>query len=100
MFPDKYFYLYTSINSLKSRKENDRTRKRRNFETHLEIIQPHQKYYEALNQFEPHFVHLMEAKNIDDCVRVIKDNLPSSAPFRDSVELLDRIKNWLIKNKP
>lgn len=44
MFPDKYFYLYTSVNSLKSRKENDRTRKRRNFETHLEIIQPHQKY--------------------------------------------------------
>ncbi|MEN2768224.1 AAA family ATPase [Ornithinibacillus xuwenensis] len=100
MFPDKYFYLYTSINNLTNRKENDRTRKRRNFESHLDIIEPHQRYYEALYKFEPQFVQLIDAKNIEDNARVIKDNLPSSTPYRDSEELLDSIKNWLMKNKP
>ena len=36
-FPDKYFYLYTSQANLRFRKENDDSRKRRNFEKHLKI---------------------------------------------------------------
>lgn len=100
MFPDKYFYLYTDINNLKKRKENDRARKRRNFEAHLDILEPHRRYYEALNQIEQQFVHLIEAKNIENNAKIIKDNIPSSTPYRDSEGVLDRIKNWLMKNKP
>ncbi|MDX8046259.1 AAA family ATPase [Gracilibacillus sp. S3-1-1] len=100
MFPDRYFYLYTSINNLKKRKENDKTRKRRNFETHIDIIEPHQRYYEALNQLELQFVQLIEAENIECNARVIEDNLPSSKAYRDSERLIDSIKNWLMKTKP
>lgn len=99
-FPDKYFYLETSHSNLMQRKENDRTRKRRNFEKHLEILEPHQRYYEALNKFEPQFVQLIEANNIDENTRFIIENVPSSILYRNSEKLLDNITNWLEENKP
>jgi hypothetical protein len=43
-FPDKYFYLVTTRENLRYRKENDCTRKRRNFEKHLDILEPHERY--------------------------------------------------------
>jgi len=98
-FPDKYFYLYTSQSNLRYRRENDKTRKRGNFEKHLEIIEPHQRYYEALNQFAPKFVQLIEAKNTNENVKTIINNLPQH-PFHGNPDvLLDHITNWLNKNK-
>ncbi|MGF3103042.1 AAA family ATPase [Rossellomorea sp. DUT-2] len=98
-FPDKYFYLYTSKSNLKYRKENDVTRKRGNFEKHLEIVEPHRLYYEALNQFVPNYVQPMEAKNIERNIIVIIDNLPSSSLSWSSEKLLHSITNWLKNNK-
>lgn len=94
-FPDKYFYLYTNKSNLRYRKENDKTRRRGNFEKHLEIFELHQRYYEALNKFAPQFVHLMEAKNVEENTRVIIDDLPQSSVCRNSEELLNSITNWL-----
>ncbi|WP_042148023.1 AAA family ATPase [Paucisalibacillus sp. EB02] len=99
-FPDKYFYLYTSHHKLIYRKENDKTRKRGNFEKHLEIIEPHKRYYEALNQIKPQFVHLMEANKIEENIKVIMDNLPFSTQNHISENVLDHIVEWLKKNKP
>ncbi|OAK68454.1 hypothetical protein [Lederbergia galactosidilytica] len=98
-FPDKYFYLYTSHSNLKCRKENDQTRKRGNFEKHLEILEPHQRYYEAVNRFEPQLVHLVEANNIEENIGVIINNSPSSSLDRNSGKLLDNIMYWLEQNK-
>jgi thymidylate kinase len=99
-FPDKYFYLYTSHSNLRYRKENDKTRKRGNFEKHLEIIESHQRYYETLNRFNPQFVQLMEANNIDENLKIIINNSPSNILNRNSESLLENINNWLRKNKP
>lgn len=55
-FPDKYFYLYTNQANLRYRKEYDVTRNRGNFEKHLEIVEPHRRFYEALNEFVPNFM--------------------------------------------
>lgn len=75
-FPHKYFYLFTTQENLRYRKESDGTRNRGNFEKHLEIIEPHQRYYKALNQFVPCYVQEMEAKNIEVNINVIIDIYP------------------------
>ncbi|MFE8701511.1 chloramphenicol acetyltransferase [Cytobacillus sp. FJAT-54145] len=98
-FPDKYFYLHTNQENLRDRKENDRTRKRGNFEKHLKIIEPHQRYYMALNLFSPGYVKEMEAKSIDENANVIIGHLPSSTLSGDLEKLLDNIVSWLRENK-
>ncbi|QKE71421.1 chloramphenicol acetyltransferase [Arthrobacter citreus] len=101
-FPDKYFYLYTDTHSLRYRKDNDTTRQRRNFDKHIEIAKPHQRFYEALNNFVPDYVHMIEAKNIEETITSITTNLTSASSSLDisySLEFLDCIVSWLRKNK-
>src|SRR5699024_11025546 len=79
-FPDKYYYLFTERKNLISRKENDNTRKRRNFEKHVKIAEPHMRYYEALNQFTPGYVGFIEATFLHENVNAIfndKTNIPN-----------------------
>lgn len=97
-FPDKYFYLYTNHENLKYRKENDITRKRSNFERHLEIVEPHQRYYKSLNYFIPDYVQLIAANSIQENIISITDNISPSHVNFDSVELLDNVTNWLANN--
>ena len=97
-FPDKYYYLFTEQKNLISRKENDHTRKRRNFEKHLKIAEPHKRYYETLNQFTPGYVRFIEATFLHENVNAIfndKTNIPS----KNSSEILEQISSWLSKNK-
>lgn len=98
-FPDRYFYLYTDQENLKYGKKNDSTRKRGNFEKHLEIVEPHQRYYKALNSFIPYYVQLITADSIQGNIRAMTDNLPSHPVSFDSAELLDNVINWLKNNK-
>ncbi|GAA0462301.1 AAA family ATPase [Alkalibacillus silvisoli] len=97
-FPDKYFYLYASKTKLRYRKENDNTRRRGNFEKHLKIVEPHQRYYEALNQFVPHYVQQIEATTIDENIKVIIHNLPLPYISVNSDKLLNSIWKWLKEN--
>jgi hypothetical protein len=46
------------------RKENDGLRRRGNFEKHLEIVEPHQRYYESLNEIVPGYTKMIEAENV------------------------------------
>ncbi|WNB90869.1 chloramphenicol acetyltransferase [Bacillus sp. NEB1478] len=98
-FPDKYFYLYTDKNNLIHRKENDVTRKRGNFEQNLEIVEPHKQYYNALNSFIPDYVHLIEAKSVEEIIIQIIDHIPRSPVTINSLHLFDEIENWLTNNK-
>jgi hypothetical protein len=98
-FPDKYFYLFTTQENLRYRKENDSKRKRGNFDKHLKIIEPHERYYKALNRFVPRYVQEIEAKYIEENEKLIINNLPSSSSVGDSEKLLDNIVKWLRKNK-
>lgn len=98
-FPDKYFYLYTNQVSLENRKESDITRKRGNFEKHLEIVEPHQRYYEALNYFIPDYVQLIKAESIQGNIKSITDSVSSYPISFDSIELLDNVTRWLANNK-
>ncbi len=98
-FPNKYFYLYTNEENIRYRKENDSTRKRGNFENHIKIIEPHKRYYKALNELAPNYVQLIDAKSIKGNINTIAGNLPTSSLIKDSEKLLDKVNNWLSNNK-
>ena len=98
-FPDKYFYLYTDQENLKYRKENDHTRNRGMFEKHLKIVEPHQRYYESLNQFVPNYIHTIETTRTEVVLERINDNLPTFSVIENPQELLHNILNWLKNNK-
>lgn len=49
-FPDLYIVFETSIENLYDRKAKDRTRKRRNFEKHLQLIEPQKCYFQYLKE--------------------------------------------------
>ena len=47
-FPDLYIVFEAPESELRKRKENDKLRRRRNFEKHLKIIEPLKTYYQFL----------------------------------------------------
>ncbi|MFD2176136.1 hypothetical protein [Veronia pacifica] len=47
-FPDSYVLLHTSIDELRIRKENDKSRNRSHFDMHLRLIEPQHEYFESL----------------------------------------------------
>ncbi|GEK58182.1 hypothetical protein CHL76_08490 [Marinococcus halophilus] len=98
-FPHKYFYLYANETNLRWRKENDQTRTRKNFEKHTGISQSHQRYYEALNQFRPGYVKLLEAASSKEAAKVVFHQRPLAAKDLNPEILLQNITRWLKENK-
>lgn len=47
-FPDAYVLLHIGVDELRRRKENDKSRKRSNFDMHLRLIEPQREYFESL----------------------------------------------------
>lgn len=101
-FPDQYFYLYTSDEELRKRKESDGTKKRRNFEKHLHISKAFQRYYENLNTVTDGYCKLIEAKSIkSNELEIVKslNSLKVCEERRFDVSRLDAITKWLKENR-
>ena len=102
-FPDGYIVLSIDETELQQRKQNDSTRKRSGFAKHLQLIEPQQRYFQAMNNQAPSFVHLIEATSVEDNVKTIIEALPSFSkppehPY--SITLFDGLIEWLRRNKP
>ncbi|WP_148059456.1 hypothetical protein [Sinobacterium caligoides] len=82
-FPDAYVVLHLGIDKLKSRKENDKKRKRSNFEMHLRLIEPQRNYFQELHLGGHSGVSFIEATSSADiaafCHSLHKDIIVSSA---------------------
>src|SRR6478672_3931658 len=76
-FPDGYFLLTTQETQLRQQKENDLTRSRSAFEKHLQIIEPQQRYFQAMNQRVPGLVSWLEVTNVASNVTTIIKTLPT-----------------------
>ena len=63
-FPDGYFLLSASEKELRSRKENDPTRRRRKFEIHLRLRQPLRRFFYALNSAVPGYVSEIQTTEV------------------------------------
>ena len=93
-FPDHYILFGASETALRGRKEGDRTRQRRGFDTHLRFIEPQRRYFEAMQRFSPDRVQFLEAQAIESSARAI----PAVAQRRveqQPVELFDHLIGWL-----
>ncbi|KFN03805.1 chloramphenicol acetyltransferase [Bacillus clarus] len=101
-FPDQYFYLYTTDEELRKRKDFDHTRKRRNFEKHIHIARPFQQYYQNLNNLAEGYCKLIEAKNVRTNEMEIMDSLQerkTGMAQRYNIVKLEAITNWLKENQ-
>lgn len=102
-FPDAYIVLTINEIELRQRKDNDLTRKRSGFAKHLQIIEPQQRYFQAMNNIAPGFVHLIEARSVEDNLKNIIETLPSFSKLPEhpySLTLFDFLIKWLSTNKP
>ena len=95
-FPDLYVLLTATEAQLRRRRDGDTTRRRRNFEKHLRLVEPLRRYFAALRDAAPARVVFVETGREDDLVGEVVAalrRLPPEPP--DSIRLLEHITAWL-----
>ena len=95
-FPDLYIIFHVDEKELWIRKENDTTRRRRNFEKHLKIIEPLKEYYRFLDQetdIEMKFIHYTDLDKAKNEVLSAIENV--SCSNIDGVRAFDQIEDWI-----
>jgi len=100
-FPDLYVVLQTSIEELWRRKEVDETRKRKNFEKHLLIIEPQRRHFEAVNQFSAGRVVFLDSESTEKNVESILslDHSLLKTQENNHRDIFDQIIQWLRENE-
>ena len=100
-FPDLYVVLQASADELRARRASDPTRRRRNFETHLRMVRPQRRYFEALRAADPPRVAIVESSRRPELVGRVTDalrSLPARPP--DSRRLLEYAIGWVRGHSP
>lgn len=99
-FPDMYVHLSIDEHELRSRKENDRTRRRSNFEKHLRLVEPQERYFQVMNSFSPNKVCFVDAISVEGNVDRIFDALSclhNKKSRGHSIWLFESLMDWLMK---
>jgi thymidylate kinase len=100
-FPDLYVVLLASEAQLRARREGDQTRRRRNFDTHVRLLGPHERYFEALRQEDPRRVLLLDSTDRDALLPSIQEALEDPpAGSSDPLPLLERMAAWIASHDP
>jgi len=98
-FPDLYIIFHVDEKELMLRKDKDKTRRRRNFEKHLRIIEPLKKYYRFLDhetELKMTFVHYRDMNSAKNEVLSSIDSTEKS--IVDGVRIFQQIENWINNN--
>jgi hypothetical protein len=95
-FPDAYFVLECSVEELRARKAADPTRVRRNFERHLELIEPQRKYFRALQALEPALVHWLPMSTVSENVETVRRVAPTENRRKSNdLTIFDQLSKFL-----
>jgi hypothetical protein len=95
-FPDRYVVFSATVGTLRARKDTDPTKRRRNFETHLEFIHPQRRYFEAMQHFSCERVRFLESNaTIEDNMRTVMAETHGARSEQRPVELFDSLIQWL-----
>ena len=96
-FPDLYIVFGTSENELGSRRKSDTSRRRVNFEKHLKIIEPQQRYFHAMNRFSPGRVQFLEAESVHRNLEFIRKSIlrMNAYTVKEPSALFENITKWL-----
>jgi thymidylate kinase len=100
-FPDRYFIFSANEAELRERKDRDTTRQRRGFETHLRMIEPQRRYFQAMQKISPRRVRFLEAKTVETNVEFIQEDVSGSANFNEieAGTLFKKMVEWLRENE-
>lgn len=94
-FPDLYVLLTASIEALRQRKQSDSERSRRNFEQHLRLIEPQQRYFAAMERLAPGLVLTASSGLIDENLAAVTHALQSPRVRPDALALFDGLVDRL-----
>lgn len=95
-FPDLYIVFYCDEKLLHVRKEKDKIRKRRNFEKHLEIIEPLKEYYRFLEKETDIELKFVEYENIEIVKRKVLNYINGSHRKKiQQLKTFEQIENWI-----
>ena len=95
VFPDRYFILKASADKLRSRKEKDPSRTRKNFERHLRFIGPQRAYFEFLRSHDEARIRFIENETAESTALHIAEASKETSGRRDSIELFSMVVEWL-----
>lgn len=95
-FPDLYIIFFTSVENLKFRKENDQTRRRRNFEKHLQLIKPHRAYFDFLKKETSIPVEFVEYNDFETTKQKVIDLMDGYKNNNiNTLSEFDKILEWI-----
>jgi hypothetical protein len=100
-FPDRYFIFSIMEAELIKRKESDVTRRRRAFETHMRMIEPQRRYFQAMQSFSLNKVRFVKAETVEGNVEVIQKNVSNLANSGEGEAkiLFSKMVGWLQQNE-
>ena len=100
-FPDAYVVLTLGADKLRARKERDQTRSRRNFETHMRLIEPQIEYFKALaieNRRQVQFLPSTSPFDIANSCKSIAES-SSRANYSAGFDTIERFIASKVTNK-
>ncbi len=92
-FPDCYVVLAAPREALRARKDADQTRRRKNFDRHLKMIEAQQRYFHALRDEAGVAVHFTDNIQTAALAERIADLTPGPSP--KNAQALHAIADWL-----
>lgn len=100
-FPDLYVVLGATEAQLRDRRAGDPTRSRRNFESHLRLVEPQRRYYGALASVAPGRVLWLDTSDGDSLAGAVLDAVAALPPTpRDAKRLLRVMTAWVDSHPP
>ena len=100
-FPDLYVVLEASEGQLRQRRQGDATRWRRNFETHLRLVQPQRRYFAALADADPTRVFPLDTERREELAGAVLARLGESrGEPADAGALLAHMVAWVATHAP
>lgn len=97
-FPDLYLIFQTTIKELWIRKEKDSTRRRRNFEKHLKIIEPLRAYYQFLQEETEVQIQIIDYTDIESTKKEVCSAIENLQKRDiDNLAIFEQIEAWLVE---
>lgn len=99
-FPDLYIVFTLPKENLIARKQQDATRKRRNFEKHLALINPQKQYFQYLKEELNLAVVFINALNFKEAKREVLTAIEATKKLTSSKEqIINQIHDYLKENQ-
>ncbi len=95
-FPEKYFVLVAPEDMLRARKESDNSRSRRNFEMHLQLINPQLEYFKLMNNIQPGLVQVIESDTPENTAQRIVSGVSQLVTEIDQMEIFELQSSFVL----